>query len=346
MTGTEFAVRLPNAPAIPGLEFRHWRGFDDLPGMAAVNQRTRDEAGVEERLSIESMTATYSNLDNCDLGRDLLVVERDGRTIGYVRVEWRNLTNGRRQFVSFGVVDPAERGRGIGQAMLTWSEGRLAEIAAAVEDDRPGEMFSYTFSNDDNGTSLLEENGWTAVARGYEMVRPTLDDIPDIAIPVGLEVRDVDGTDRRKVWEAAREAFRDHRDEQEWTDRDWEQFLVEFPDHSLWVVAFDGDEVAGGVLNSIDDEANRQHRRTRGAVGSVWTGARWRRRGVARALVARSLALLRDRGMTSAYIGVDGANPNQAMDLYASVGFEVSTSTIDWRKPLPTAGSGPKGEAT
>ena len=38
--------------------------------------------------------------------------------------------------------------------------------------------------------------------------------------------------------------------------------------------------------------------------------------------------------MTSAYLGVDGANPNQAMDLYAGLGFEVATSTIDWRKPL------------
>jgi mycothiol synthase len=344
MTVTNLAV--PNAPTIPGLVFRHWRGFEELPAMAAVNQRARDDAGVEERLSLENMTATYSNVVNCDLARDLLIAERDGRTVGYARVEWRDLTNGRRQFVSFGIVDPAERGRGIGQAMLTWSEGRLAEIAATVDDDRPGEMASYTLGNDVHGASLLEENGWSAVARGYEMVRPTLDDVPDVAIPAGLEVRAIEKTERRAVWDAAADAFRDHRDEQEWTEGDWERFLVEFPDHALWVVAFDGDDVAGGVINGIDDEANRQHGRARGAVGTVWTGARWRRRGVAKALIARSLAVLRDRGMTSAYLGVDGANPNQAMDLYASLGFEVSTSSIDWRKPMPAAGRRPTEHAT
>jgi hypothetical protein len=39
--------------------------------------------------------------------------------------------------------------------------------------------------------------------------------------------------------------------------------------------------------------------------------------------------------MTSAYLDVDGANLNQAMDRYASLGFEVASSTIDWRKPIP-----------
>ena len=107
------------------------------------------------------------------------------------------------------------------------------------------------------------------------------------------------------------------------------------PDPSLWVIAFDAAGVAGGILNSIDKDANAHHGRARGALSSVWTGARWRRRGVAKALIARSFVLLRDRGMTSAYLGVDGANPNQAMDLYSSLGFEVATSTIDWRKPLP-----------
>lgn len=145
----------------------------------------------------------------------------------------------------------------------------------------------------------------------------------------------MDETERRKIWEAAREAFRDHRDEEEWTEEDWARFPEDMPDAALWVIAFDGDEVAGGIFNTIDPAENAHHGRARGALATVWTGARWRRRGLAKALIARSLGRLRERGMTSAYLGVDGANPNQAMDLYASLGFEVATSTIDWRKPFP-----------
>ena len=38
--------------------------------------------------------------------------------------------------------------------------------------------------------------------------------------------------------------------------------------------------------------------------------------------------------MTSAYLGVDGLNPNQAVNLYESLGFEVHTSETDWTKPI------------
>jgi mycothiol synthase len=322
-------------PEVPGLRFRRWAGLEDLAGMAAANQRARDDAGVEELISLDSMTRTYTNLVNCDLARDLVIVERGERTIGYVRVAWRDLTNGARQFFSFCVLEPAERGQGIGQAMLSWSEGRLAAIVASVPDDRPGQLFGFTYSTDVAGNALLEKNGWSPVARGYEMVRPTLDDVPDVQLPDGLVVRDVDETERRKIWEASREAFRDHRDEEEWTEEDWATFPGDVPDASLWVIAFDGDEVAGGIWNVVDEAENAHHGRARGALATVWTGAAWRRRGVAKALIARSLVRLRERGMTSAYLGVDGANPNQAMDLYAKLGFEVATSTIDWRKPLP-----------
>jgi ribosomal protein S18 acetylase RimI-like enzyme len=336
MSGVGLSIDIPEAPAVPGLVFRHWRGpAEDLPGMAAANQLARDDAGVEEFINVATMTSFYSHLTNCDLDRDLMVVERDDRTIGYVRVEWRDLTNGARQFFSLCVLDPAERRQGIGQAMLSWSEKRLAEIAAGVPDDRPGQLFGFTYRTDVAGQALLQKNGWSQVARGYEMVRPSLDAVPRIDLPDGLSVRAVTEAERRRIWEAAREAFRDERDEAEWTEEDWARYPEEFPDLSMAMIAFDGDEIAGGIINTIDKDANAHHGRARGALSSVWTGARWRRRGVAKALIARSLVLLRDRGMTSAYLGVDGANPNQAMDLYASLGFEVATSTIDWRKPLP-----------
>jgi GNAT superfamily N-acetyltransferase len=328
---------VPHRPDVPGLRFRHWRGFEDLAGMAAANQRARDDLGIEEVIDVEAMTRTYSHLDHCDLSTDLVIVELDGGTIGYLRVDWNDLTNGTRQFFSFGILEPAGRRKGIGQALLSWSEVRLAEIAATLPQDRTGQLFAYTRDRDPGATVLFERNGWQPVARGYDMVRPTLDDIEASPLPDGLVVRPVTEADRRTVWEAAREAFRDHRDEEEWTEADWETFKGDFPDVTPWVIAFDGDEVAGGILNRIDPAANAHHGWSRGVLQTVWTGAGWRRRGLARALIGRSLVALRDLGMTSAALDVDGANPNQAMNLYLSQGFEITTSSIDWRKPLPEA---------
>ncbi len=334
---------VPHRPDVPGLRFRHWRGFEDLEGMAAANQRARDDLGIEDVIDLEAMTRTYSHLDHCDLSTDLVIAEHDGRTIGYLRVVWKDLTNGARQFLSFGILEPAARRQGIGQALLSWSEVRLAEIAKSLPSDRPGQLFAYSRDRDAGARILFERNGWRPVARGYDMVRPTMDDIEESPLPDGLVVRPVTEMERRTIWEAARGAFRDHREEEEWTESDWATFQGDFPDVTPWVIAFDGAEVAGGIWNRIDAVANAHHGWERGVLQGVWTGARWRRRGLAKALIARSLVTLRDRGMTSAALDVDGANPNQAMNLYLSQGFEITASSTDWRKPLPeaTAASSP-----
>jgi mycothiol synthase len=90
--------------------------------------------------------------------------------------------------------------------------------------------------------------------------------------------------------------------------------------------------VAGAVLNGI-------HRRSDGGadegwLDSVFTRRPWRRRGLARALIVRSLALLRDRGLQSAALGVDAQNPNQALSLYESCGFRMASSSTAYRTTL------------
>ena len=50
--------------------------------------------------------------------------------------------------------------------------------------------------------------------------------------------------------------------------------------------------------------------------------------------------------MTSAYLGVDGLNPNQAMTLYTSLGFEIASTSYDWTKPLPADAAPAVGEAS
>jgi ribosomal protein S18 acetylase RimI-like enzyme len=62
-------------------------------------------------------------------------------------------------------------------------------------------------------------------------------------------------------------------------------------------------------------------------------------------LIARSLVLLRDRGMTSAQLGVDLANPNQALALYESCGFRTVSAATAYRKPVPPLPTDPQ-EAT
>ena len=64
------------------------------------------------------------------------------------------------------------------------------------------------------------------------------------------------------------------------TERDRQRFLdnqVRGP--GLWVSAFDGDEIAGGVVNIIDREENAATGVDQGYVDAVFTRPAWRRRG-------------------------------------------------------------------
>jgi mycothiol synthase len=169
----------------------------------------------------------------------------------------------------------------------------------------------------------------------FDMVRPTLDDIPDPRLAADFAVRPV-GPDRlRAVWEAEMEAVRDHWGGRDESESAFARFVGDpLTDSSLFVVGFAGDEVAGAVRNVIDDDENELLGRRRGTLDVVFVRRPYRRLGLARALILLSLALLRERGMTSAGLGVDSENANAALELYRSCGFEVRSSNTSWRKPF------------
>jgi mycothiol synthase len=345
MTTIDDAIQLGVQPDIPGLRLRHVRLPEDFVGMARTNQATRDAAGMEEVVTAEAMERDYGHIQHWDAYDDTVIVELDGRIVAYGRVDWRDQVDGARAFMAILVVEPALAASGIPDALLGWAEARLVANARAIPPDerRPSTMRTFSFGAEAGLTDALVAHGWTKEGHGYEMVRPTLDDIPDVPMPAGLVVRPIglDEASMRRVWEAGVEAFADERGEQEATEADWAGFRDD-PDQdpALWVIAFDGDEIAGGVRGMIHPEENAHHGRERGLLDGVFTRRPWRRRGLARALMARSLARFRDHGMTSAYLGVDGLNPNQAMDLYTSLGFEAVSTTYDWAKALP-ADAGP-----
>jgi ribosomal protein S18 acetylase RimI-like enzyme len=60
-------------------------------------------------------------------------------------------------------------------------------------------------------------------------------------------------------------------------------------------------------------------------------------RGLARALIARSLHLLAAEGLDTAALGVDADNPSGALGLYESFGFAVAERGAAWRKPMGDA---------
>jgi ribosomal protein S18 acetylase RimI-like enzyme len=326
----------------PDVRLRPLRVPDDYPALTAANQAARSAAGRPSSITVADLTRYLEHQVNCDPERGFVVAERDGRVCGYGIVFWRDLVEGGRIVVGHGILDPDARTEETTATLFGWLDERLAVVGAGLTDPRPEYASAFTWVDNARASAFLAGRGWSVVARAYEMLRHSLDDIPKRRVPDGLDIRPVGHADAPRVWDALVDGFRDHRHKPEATDEDRERFLDNpVHDPSLWVIAFDGDEIAGGVVNIVDLEENAETGNRRGYVEAVFTRPAWRRRGLARALVAESLVRLRDRGMTSALLGVDGANPNQAMTLYEDIGFEIAATELEWRRPL-TAGGGPR----
>ena len=327
---------LPDAPDIPGLSFRGYRGEDDLPAMLLVYNAAHDADGLEEVTTLDDLRRNYATLVNCDPARDILIAEVDGELVAYSRVFWLDLVEGGRSYENFGFVHPALRRRGIGGAMHRHNERLLHEIAAAHEGVEPKWFGSEGIEADPGNTALLRNDGYEAARYFYDMVAPSLDGITAPAMPEGVETRPVTRDQYRVIWDAMAEAFRDHWGEAEWVEEDWQRFATdpENQDPRFWRVGWDGDQVAGAIATTVPAEENERFGRSRVYVSSVSVRRPWRRRGLARALLASSLVAAREAGYTSASLGVDSNSPTGATDLYRSLGFEPEKTFIAWRKPL------------
>jgi mycothiol synthase len=316
-------------------EFRRFAGASDYPEFARIITACARGEGDDRVETTEGIAAGYSHLARCDPARDLRVVEADGHAVAYSRVWWDQEPDGPCIYRHVCFVDPAYGGRGIGSALFTWNEARLREIADGHEN--VGERLLEVWSNDGNeaAVALARAFGYEPITYAAEMVRPTVDDLPEHPLPEGLEIRPVREEDIRTIWEADVEAFRDHWGYVEQTDTDYERFRS-FPylDPTLWKIAWDEEGVAGQVKSFIDTAENEEHGRKRGWTEQISTARRWRRRGVAKALIVESIRELSARGMTEVALGVHTENPNGAFDLYAGLGYEVVKTWTTYRRPL------------
>jgi len=329
-------LTLPEAPPVPRLRFRRYRGAEDHPAMLRVWQAAHEADGLEEVNTLEQIDLNYANLINCDPQRDILLADVDDELVAYARVFWQDLVEGGRSYENFGFVHPTWRRRGIGTAMHRHNEARLREIAGGHGDVAPKWLSSELADADAGNRALLEGDGYTSVRYFFEMVVPSLDGVVEPALPDGLELRPVTRDQYRTIWDAADEAFRDHWGQAESTVEEWQKFVddPQNQDPRFWRVGWDRDQVAGVVITTVPVEENERHGRARVYVASVSVRRPWRRRGLARALLAGSLVAARDAGYTSASLGVDAENPTGALGLYESVGFAPARTFTAYRKPL------------
>ena len=325
---------------------RSYRGPQDHPQMNRVANLVRVANGDPNLGSVADMDSFYRQFEPADLPADCAIVELDGRVVAYARATWEDLSTGDAEIGAFMYVDPAYAGRGIEDRLLGHALRRADVLIPARGRERTSYLRMWIRERAIHQIRAAEAAGLRRVRAGAQMIRPTLDDIPDVPLPHGYEIRSIAADDEamhRRVWEADARGFAESWGHELPTERAYQSWR-HGPgfDPPLWRVAFRGDDIAGQILNYLGQPEPGGGRI--GFTEAISVQPEHRRRGLARALLAESLRAVRDAGATRAALGVDSQNPNEAQGLYASMGYEVATIGYTYELgPFPPGWTGPIG---
>lgn len=328
-------LNIENAPDIPGLTLRGFRGEEDFPGMLETYKAGAKADGLDAVYTVEEIANDYAHLERCDVSTDMILAEVEGEVISYGRTWWAAEPNGDHLYGFFVNLKPEWRGKGVGRWMAEWLVNRAREIAADHPADAPKYLQAWSDERQKWQKGVLEKFGLAPVRYIIEMSRPCSEPIEALPLPEGIELRPITPEMIRAVFDAEVEAFRDHWGFVEPTEKNYQAWL-NWPHHNpdLWKVAFDGDEVVGMVRNFVNHKENEEANRKRGYTEEISVRRPWRRKGIARALLTQSIQMFIKMGMEETTLGVDTENPSGAMALYTDVGYEKTHAIGVYRRPL------------
>jgi mycothiol synthase len=315
----------------PRLTLRPAR-WEDVNAVAKLTQAVAEMEGDALFVLTAEELANEWNSAGFAVARDVFVVEtRDGRLVG--SEEFYN-ESGHYQLKADGCVQPEFRGRGVGSALLEKvAERAQAEMALATPDAR---VFIRSLINnkDQAGHDLLRNNGYAPVRYQWRMEIKLQAAPAAVIFPAGIELRPfIKDEQARAVWQADNEAFHDHWGSHDRAYEEWSHGKFGNPnfDPTLWMIAWDGNEVAGFSQNRF--------RKGIGWIGTIAVRRPWRKRGLGLALLCHTFGEFYKRGTTTIGLGVDSANLTGATRLYERAGMVVAGEYALYEKELRAGAS-------
>lgn len=219
---------------------------------------------------------------------------------------------------------PAEAAREVADALMERLLTRSAEVAAELPPRRV-DLTLECAATEAPAIAYALSRGFIHEASVFAMARDLAEPPPSAPVPVGIAVREwkmASSDERRAYLEARNAAF----PESPWTLEGLSYFLRS----PHWAVgttcaAFDGERLVGNVLVYWDP--HQAGARRIGYTEEIFTLAPWRRRGIARCLIARGLAYLRAHGVSEAHLQVRATNAD-ALGLYTALGYRIVSETL------------------
>lgn len=298
---------------------------DAQPYVDTVNA-TSASLGIDDRIQATSAALEWNepgfDLATCSLG----IFDASGLLAGYGTFWAASQTPVRPNF-GWGV-HPQFHSCGLEAQLFNWAEGKCREVVSRCPPEARVSLQcaineGYAFAE-----TTLEKAGFTKTRVAFDMgiemsAKPSAPPFPE-----GITSRPYQHeADLPLLVDVVRDAFSDHFgyvDEPFEKDleliRHWLNNDPHFdPDLVIFPVAEDTGEVVGCLLGLTQDHRNP----AAGYIDTVGVRQRYRRRGLASAMLKRSLAQFWDRGTKKVNLDVDGESLTNAVALYERVGMRV-----------------------
>ena len=259
----------------------------------------------EPDIELEDIVADWRR-PSFDLGADAILVT-EGRRI----VAEAEIFRGRRAEV---VVHPDVRDRGVGTALLGWTQRRARATGSPI-------VGQTTPDADEAARDLLRANGyepmWTSWVLSY-----AIDGAPAVPrLPDGYAFRPFElGRDDRDVYDVVERAFGEWPDREPYAYEDWRAIVVEpesFDPSLQLVIESDGRIV--GTASTADPDPQSD-----GWVHQLAVAHEHRGRGLGRALLQQAFLNFHARGKRS--VGLSTDSRTGVLGLYEHVGMRVVRS--------------------
>ena len=308
--------------------------WDDLHATVTFLNDTDEHDFGKRNFSPEGLVADWKKpgyLENSTR----LVFNPASNIIGYAEAYHRSQPPVKT--IVFGRTHPAYRGLGLGTSFLRWGE----DIARADLNKCPASarvfLFTLTVATVEPARALFENFGMHPVRALARMQKDISSEAPARPLPLAIRLQPYrHDEDLLPLHLAYEDAFANnwlHIPQSEEAGmaniRSWVENDAHF-DASLWLLAWDGQEVAGFILAAA---GQGKHAET-SEVYELGVRPRWQKRGLGQALLQQIFQELRQRGKRTVILDVDADPASEALGFYKRMGMTVMTRRIAYEKTL------------
>ena len=303
---------------------------NDLENIFSIRLETAQFDQVDPHSTLEGIPTLGEFKDiltdnNSNPSKDIVLAYEKEILVGYGNIGWWKESDGTYLYLHKGYVLPDWRHKGIGHTILKKLQERIKEIAKENPSDKA--MFgTNTSSTNKDELKLITDDGYKIVWSQVEMEFKDFDNLKELSIPEGFEIRKIEPKQYKVIYEINKEIYKGTWGETPPSEEDYKEFLEDNPDPSLWTVAWGKEKIAGFVLSYIA--------KGRGVVNEVSVLSEFRRKGLALALLTKNLKDIKIRGIDNVRLHTDSEGKAGARQLYEKLGFCSLKEHYRLRKPL------------